>query len=165
MRDFESVLKYFSGWFLKCIKIMQICWNMGNIEAWHLEWNMRNSAKRKKGPFGYIYLDSYGIVSHRWFQPLPKYHNIISLKLIIGTCNKNQTPLTFSQSKTLICCLPSWVSAITKNHKNGCNSLKSMIGTCNKNWTPLSFGHCTTLMCCYHKNGCHLSKIYDRELQ
>ena len=43
---------------------------------------------------------------------------------------------------------PSWMSAITQNHKKNAISLKSMIGTCNKNQTPLSLGQSTTSTCC-----------------
>ena len=47
-------------------------------------------------------------------------------------------------STTLTCCWPSWISAITQNHKIAVISLKLMIGTCNKIWTQLSLGHSTT---------------------
>ena len=59
---------------------------------------------------------------------------------MIGTYNKNRTPLSLGQLTTLTCCRPSWMSAITKNHKSAAISLKLMIGTCNKNRTPTKFG-------------------------
>ena len=74
---------------------------------------------------------TYGVVSHLGCQPLPKVIKMtaISLNLIIGTCNKTQTPLSLGQPTTSICCQPSWMTAIIQNHKMAAISLKMMIGT------------------------------------
>ena len=42
----------------------------------------------------------------------------------LRTCNKNRTPLSLGQLTTLTCCRPSWMSAISQNHKNGCHFSK-----------------------------------------
>ena len=105
--NFEPVLKYFLSLFLKCKKVTPQCFEMrcgrlrtGKKKYFQFRW---------RGHFVHI------------CQPLPKITKMaaISLKSIIGTCNKKQTPQSLGQSTTLTCCQPSWMSAITENHKNG----------------------------------------------
>ena len=44
----------------------------------------------------------------------------MALPFKIETCNENWTALSLGQSSTKTWCQPSWMVAITKNHKNGC---------------------------------------------
>ena len=105
--------------FLKCIKVTHKCFRRG-LKRGRLN---RTSETLKKiffqfcwrGYFAHVSI-TYAIVSHLGCQPLPKITKMaaISLKLMIGTCNKNRTPLSLGQSTTLTCCQPSWMSAITQ---------------------------------------------------
>ena len=81
-------------------------------------------------------------VSH---YPKSQKMDAISLKLMIGTCNKNQTPLSLGQSYNfdMLSAILD-VSHYPKSQKMAAIFLKSMIGTCNKNRTQLSLGQLTT---------------------
>ena len=68
---------------------------------------------------------------------------------------------------------PSWMVAITRNHKKLLPSLRVNIETCKRNQTPPSLGQTSNLTCCqpswmvtisrYHKSDCHNSQNWHRD--
>ena len=57
----------------------------------------------------------------------------MALPFKIETCNENWTALSLGQSSTKTWCQPSWMVAITKNHKNGCQD-----GQQNDSWSKMT---------------------------
>ena len=77
--------------------------------------------KNSKLHFWWPSFTSYHLFGHLGWQSLLKITKmvIITHRVNIETCNKNQTPRSLDQSSILAWCLPSWISAITRNHRNG----------------------------------------------
>ena len=57
-----------------------------------------------------------------------------------GDLQKNPTPLSLGQSSTFTSCWPSWISVITKNHKNGNYNLWSQHRDLQPTLNPTKFG-------------------------
>ena len=90
-----------------------------------------------------------------WWPSLIRYHiasltilAAMALPLKIANCNKNQIPSNLCQSRTLICCQPSWITIITRNRKMSTMALPLIIETCSINWSSLNLGQSSTWICC-----------------
>ena len=71
-----------------------------------------------------------------WMIAIKIITKIVTMVLLfkIDTCIINKIPLSLGQCPTWTFCQPSWMSAITKNHKNGYQLVNNM--NADQRWWP-----------------------------